>query len=461
MEKKFFLGIIACGLTGIGLGYWGAQQKKTTTLSMEDKPSLSMRAPKYKADRKKLSSSSEKTNYMSNGSRAIERVFQEYARLSPEEIEKELIRLLLDKTERKRDEFYFRIKYLMRKCAETSVLNVMAQMDALHGYSRINARNGLMANWAEKSPEKAYTYFQENKNEFPEGKVVLWEIMRSFGKHSPEKGWSLLESMDYSERTIAIPSFIRGICSESPEKMESYVSQLTAEDLRSGRLVEDIVWSWAEIDWDRTNKWIEHQSDEKLKSKMRIAALRSLAKQDMETAKNYYESSSEDDKQSMNYTLLRSLSYDSPMEALDWMMNNESIKDKERYAYEITDYLLKKDREELLQKVETMPEGELRDSLLHGIASDSRSRNDNEYVDMEQNMTLAASIKNESKRIMALDRVASTWISEDAQAADTWIKNSTLPPEKKQEYRTEIELLKKQKNEYVGMESRENTKGSS
>lgn len=461
MEKKFFLGIIACGLTGIGLGYWGAQQKKTTTLSMEDKPSLSMRAPKYKADRKKLSSSSEKTNYMSNGSRAIERVFQEYARLSPEEIEKELIRLLLDKTERKRDEFYFRIKYLMRKCAETSVLNVMAQMDALHGYEKDYMRNELMENWAEKSPENAYTYFLEHKNEFPDGKEILWDMMTVFGKHSPEKGWSLLESMDRTERTTAIPSLFDGICSESPEKMESYVSRLTAEDMESREIFEHIVWSWAKKDWDKTNKWIESQSDEKLKSKMRIAALRSLEREETEKAKNYYASSSEEDKQSMNSTLMGHLSYYSPMDALDWMENNESIKDKERYADNITRNLSKKNREELLHKVETMPEGALRDSLLYGMASDSCSLNNNEYVDMEQNMTLATTIKDKRKRNLALDRVASTWISEDVQAADTWIKNSNLPPEKKQEYRTNIELLKKQKNEYVGMKSRENTNASS
>lgn len=459
MEKKLFLCIIACGLAGIGLGYWGAQQKKTTTLSTKDKLSLSMRAPKYRNHKKELSPSSGKTKYMSNGSRDAERVFQEYARLSPEAIEKELVLLLLEKSGRKLDQSKrdFRIKYLMRKCAETSVLNVMEQMDALHGYKKNDARNELMTNWAVKHPEDAYTYFLEHKNDFPDGKILLGDIMESFGKHAPEKGWLQLESMNHSERTTALPSFLRGLCSEFPEKMESYVSQLTADDFKSGSLVRNIVHSWAEKDWNKTNKWIESQPDEKLKSKMRVAALNSLAQVDMETAKNYYESSNEEDKQSMNSILLRHISYNSPMEALDWVVNNESIKNKESYSDDITRNLSKKYGEELLHKVKTMPEGALRDSLLYGITSESASQNDYEYVDLEQNMSLATSIKDERKRNLALDRLASTWIKEDPQAANIWIKNSTLTPDKKQEYRENIELMETKRNEYVGMKSHENT----
>lgn len=431
MNKKSFLLLIASGLTGTVLGYWGGQQKEATLSPRVDVAQTAAPASVQKEADNELRISQEDWE---NGS--LDDFFLKCSRMSPPEREQILKWLVFDGKSLRKDDWENAVirDYFLSKAGEESPQHTLNLLSQQNDREAKDAKITVIRSWADKNPEAAYAYFQEHKKELPEAKLIHAHLINSLAKHSPEMAWAKWGSMDKSEKEKALPLLLTTISDYFPKKMEEYMSKLTLEDLKSGSIDGGVVEQWATQDWEKAKKWIDNLPDCPAKTNALYSTLNSLAGQDIEKAKEYYETFSDSYKKALAPALVNNLATISPTQALHWLQNNELIEDKERYVWNISRTRNVTDAE-FRQQIDSLPQGKLRDTFIDSIMWISRLAWDSQYVDPEQNIKWASTIENEEMRANSMGYALETWLRINPKEPQKWIESSTLPAHKKEEYR--------------------------
>lgn len=437
MDKKtLFSGLVGGLVVGTGLGYFGGNRASVPTEDQTLSGQIldqQKRAPRFGETRKNIPTGKEAPSPASLdiSKMGLDAMMAKYARMTPDQIQKELDKLMEDQELGYDMKSMMAIYTLAYKWGQISPKQALAYLQG-RGYRKGMQQMIVMQGWAESNPENAATYFMENKKEFAYGKEALRNLVESLAKSSPESAIKWLTGMDSVDRQIAIPSILNGILKNNPDQLVAFVDKLTPEDLKSVGVTSRIAEKWASQDWDSAKKWIDKLPEEQRKSALNIA-LGELSKKDIEKATQEFKLLPPDQQELASYPILSNLSGDSPVKAIEWLMQNGN-KDKISNMMNAAVGYTQSGSPELRSYVEKMDSGAVKDAAIDCIVRTTGYQNYSSYVDFDATMKFASQIGDEQKRVNSSEQLLNHWFREQPEKAKEWLSaTSSFTPEKKQQ----------------------------
>lgn len=437
MDKKTLFSGLFCGLiVGSGLGYFGGNVSSSPS---EDQTLSGLildqqkRAPRFGETRKNISTGKESSapRSLDVSKMGLDAMMVKYSRMTPEQIQKELDKLLKDQELGYDMKSMMAIYTLAYKWGQISPKQALAYLEG-KGYSRGMQQMIVMQGWAESNPESASAYFMENKKEFAYGKEALRNLAESLAKISPENAIKWMDGMDSVDRRIAIPSILSGILKNNPDQLASFVEKLTPDDLKSAGVAGRIAERWASQDWDAAKKWIDKLPEEQRKSALNLA-LGELSKTDIEKATQEFKLLPPEQQDQASYPILSHLSNSSPQKAIEWLMQNGN-KDKIVNMMNAAVGYTQSSSPELRSYVEKMDSGPIKDAAIESIVRTTGYQNYTSYVDFDNTMKLASHIGNEQKRANSSEQLLNHWFRDQPEKAKEWLSSTShFSAEKKQQ----------------------------
>ncbi|MFK7911664.1 MAG: hypothetical protein AB8F34_13835 [Akkermansiaceae bacterium] len=170
-------------------------------------------------------------------------------------------------------------------------------MEAGTSQTRMMQMMGTLMSWTKEDPNAAFTWFEKNKGKAGSGIYAnAYESMiyQALAKHDLKRALTQLEGIENTQKKqTALSSIAQGVAND-PEKLQSFIQYLDEKEPDSKKTIMSSVIS-------------------------------QLAMTSSEAAKNYIKTIDDpEEKSELVTTIVQSLSYTDPEEAIKWGMENAS-----------------------------------------------------------------------------------------------------------------------------------------
>ena len=443
MNKKLSLFILLALAAGALVGYTGSILAPLPARDSEKQTDAGvMTQPRFGRTHPAASPAGARKTRLSRGTgqsemARLDDTMKQYARMNTEELWREL-EALGKQVERyayspntTRETL---IAYIITRLGQEAPRQTLAQMKnskelEQYQYSVINA-------WGLKNPEAAQAYCRESMEGYPE---KTSELKRAYIAllldDSPDKAIDYLFTLPQEECSDYSEDVLFNITSKYPEKMAEFMRKLAPVMKRERWTDSFIAAEWAKADWNAAEQWIKTLPEEN-RSKIMGDAIAALP---LEEALQKIPMLNEQEKMSVLAQLGDSLSRESPVQAIDFLLQNTT----EEQAVKIVEkgfYFLNPRDKEFNDYLDKMPAGALKDSLLEKTirsqAPDTFGNSRFFNPKMEDTLALIEQISSAAKKEKAVDSALDRWLHTDPQKVKSWVGQSTLSEEKKKQFTT-------------------------
>lgn len=435
MSKKFQLvaGVLLLSLA-FASGYLTRSAREKDEPTDAEKTSaadISRRAPRFTFKKRQLALDPEdKKAGLDFAAYSLDARLVRYSRMTPEQLQQELLKLNKDSRIQNGDmDSPVALVYLSRKCGQVAPRQTLELLKSMNPPPDADIIHDIIRGWAEYNPEMAAAYFAEHRNDFEESKIDLQSIARGMGRAAPEKAMQWLSSLNGEERAAVLPGLLLGIADTHPEQLSRYAGQLQAGDWEDSNLYEKLAPRWAALDWETASLWMD-SLPEKQRNRARTFALGKLGTLNPEKAMEEFHKLDKQTRESVAFTLARSLADKNPSLALEWLVDSTS----EEVAGENIGRIIRNDAyrdPELRAAISRLPEGHAKDTAIMSMVSAAAASAYDTFVNFEELLTLTNSIQDQDRREFNISETLSYWSKCEPAKAKKWIEASTLPEDLK------------------------------
>lgn len=341
-----------------------------------------------------------------------------YAGLAPSQFQEEADKLQeLPWSER------IMIGYLLfARWGEEDPMAAMAYTKTM-GFSGMFVKRTVMQSWASKHPHDAADYFSNNASEFNMGAMMGGRgrrgsaasvIAMEWAREDSTGAMSWAQSLQGADQSDAMRGLFQQMATEDPARAAGMLSSIADNEARISAQ-NSIAREWGNKDWGAVKTWIGGLPTDQ-QQEATAQALRGLSDRDPAAAAAEIGTVSLGDELGDTIeSISRKWGREDPQAAANWVMQTgDEIAQAESMGSVISSWVVR-DPVAALEFVNGQPEGGVRDSAASSYVIA------NQGGDIQQNLRLAETIIDESRRRRAIGITVTSWMRQDKDAAIQYV----------------------------------------
>ncbi len=302
---------------------------------------------------------------------------------------------------------------------------------------RSQAVRGMFKGWVTADPDAALAYLADHRESRGELGAASRDILTVIAGEFPEKALPWLRHFTGQERTELMRDFFSLRLNQSLEAAMTLCNELTPEEKRRTRALEKIALRLGETDWNKALRWVENQPEEERQGLI-FEALSGLCVKDPEAMKKNLNivPAGEERDQFLWFLSGGSTWADTPGLELDEVLKMRDLfQDPQRARLSVlksSELLARNNPGKLLEVTNSLPDGELKDTLRANYALR------NERASVEERLNTLTHLEGSRPQRMAAGRVLQSWA--DTRAALKWIEAAPVSKKCKEEWKESLDV---------------------